>query len=118
MSFLQSENSYLSNVHALKVSEVISFDHTFKVATNIGHLREDGVWVPQYDSLFLVLASSGHVLTWQLTKGTSFGQVYQLLQDLHNRAASQKSKIKYVYVDDCCKLRKAIQSIFGSGVQK
>ena len=116
MSFLEAEEHYLSNIHALEVSEAISFDHTFKVATNIGHLRKDGVWVPQYDSLFLVLASNGHVLTWQLTKGTSLGQVYQLLQDLHDRATSQKRKIKYVYVDDCCKLRKAIQNIFGGEV--
>ena len=115
-SFFDAEQHYLSNIHALEVSEAISFDHTFKVATNIGHLRKDGVWVPQYDSLFLVLASNGNVLTWQLTKGTSIGQVSQLLQDLGDRARSQKKLLKHVYVDDCCKLRKTIQNILGSEV--
>ena len=113
-SFLEVESSYLCNLHSLEVSESISFDHTFKVATNIGHLRPDGIWVPQYDSLFLVLNSQGSVLTWQLTKGTSFSKITRLLQDLNDRAAAQKRKVKYVYVDDCCKLRKAIQNVFGA----
>ena len=33
----------------------------FKVAPNIGFLRDDGVWVPQYHSLFI---KNGQVLTW------------------------------------------------------
>lgn len=62
-SFLQSEKLYLQQIHSVEVTEAISFDHTFKVATNIGYLHQDGVWVPQYDSLFLVLNPSGQVLT-------------------------------------------------------
>ena len=112
-SFLDSENAYVCNLLSLEVSESISFDHTFKVASNIGHLRQDGIWVPQYDSLFLVLDSCGKVLTWQLTKGTSFGKVTKLLQDLSERAAAQNKVVKFVYVDDCCKLRRSIQSVFG-----
>lgn len=113
-TFLEVEPLYLCNLHSLQVSESISFDHTFKVASNIGHLREDGIWVPQYDSLFLVLDSRGSVLTWQLTKGTSLNKVTKLLHDLHSRAVEQKRQIKCVYVDDCCKLRRVIQTVFGN----
>lgn len=109
-SFLEVENVYLCNLHSIQVSESISFDHIFKVATNIGYLRQDGIQVPQYDSIFLVLDSSGHVLTWQLT---SISTVTRLLKDLHERAFRQKRRVKYMYVDDCCKLRKAIKSVFG-----
>lgn len=63
-------------------SNNISFDHTFKVATNIGYFREDRKWVHVYDSLFLVMSDTGQVLTWQLAKGTSFGEVKSLLEDL------------------------------------
>lgn len=73
-------------MHSVNVTESISFDHTFKSAANIGYLREDGVWVPQYDSLFMVLGANGQILTWQLTNGTSFAKVEPLLKDLCNRA--------------------------------
>ena len=87
-------------MEGITVGSSISFDHTFKVAANIGYYREDKVWIPQYDSL------EGKVLTWQLTKGTSFEQVRNILEDLNNRAQRQGQQIQNVYIDDCCKLRK------------
>lgn len=96
LSFLEVERFYLCNIHSLPVTDSISFDHTFKVASNIGHLRKDGTWVLQYDSLFLVLGSNGLVLTWQLTKGTSFNKVTMLLQDLHKRAVQQNVQVRFV----------------------
>ena len=60
---------------SIVVGNTISFDHTFKVATNIGYHREDKVWVSQYDNLFLVVNSNGQIVTWQLTKGTAIDQV-------------------------------------------
>ena len=35
---------------SINVGDSISFDHTFKVAANIGFMREHSVWVPQYDA--------------------------------------------------------------------
>ena len=85
----------------INVGETISFDHTFEVATNIGYLREDNIWVPQYDSLFLVFNGVGKIVTWQLTKGTCFVQVEQVLKDLNVRTELQKCNI-----DNCCSLCK------------
>lgn len=112
-SFLSQEDIYLSEMESIPAGESISFDHTFKVASNIGYLREDGKWINEYDGLFIVLNPEGKVLTWQLTKGTSFAHVERLLQDLVQRSAG---KIHTVYVDDCCKLRAKIRSLLGSNV--
>ena len=51
-NFLTSENSYIKVLRSINVTGIISFDHTFKSAMNVGYLREDGVWIPQYNSLF------------------------------------------------------------------
>ena len=110
--FLKDEHVYLKEMMSILPGESISFDHTFKVAANIGFLRDDGIWVPQYDSLFLVLNSDGKVLTWQLTKGTAFSQIQTLLSNLNKRS----STIKTVYIDDCCKLRGKITSLLGMNV--
>ena len=84
----------------IPAGESIAFDHTFKVAANIGFFRQDGKWIPQYDSLFIVMNSNGQILTWQLTKGTAFCHIEILLKDLKERSPT----IKTVYIDDCCKL--------------
>ena len=87
----------------------------FKVASNIGFLREDNVWVTQYDSLFIVMNNKGQVVTWQLTKGTSFGQI-EHLSKLSHRALQQSQNIGTIYIDECCKLRNKVQSVFGKDV--
>ena len=73
--FLRNEQIYLRELIAIEPGSSISFDHTFKVAANIGYVREDGKWIPQYDSLFLVMNEHGKIVTWQLTMGTSFSQI-------------------------------------------
>ena len=108
--FLWHENVYLQEMASIPIGESISFDHTFKIASNIGYVREDKKWITEYDSVFLVLNDRGQVLTWQLTKGTSFAEVAVLLQSLDDRSSNQ---LKTVYVDDCCKLRNKIKKVFG-----
>ena len=100
-------------MESISVTDSISFDHTFKIAANIGYCRKDKVWVNQYDSLFIVMNNDGKILTWQLTNGTSFEQIRTLLEDLQIRCHRQGQKIQNVYVDDCCKLRTKIKSVFG-----
>lgn len=90
---------------------MISFDHTFKVAANIGYPRADGKWIPQYDSLFIVMNEDGLILTW-LTRGTTYAEVVYLLENLKCRSET----IRVVYVDDCCKHRTKIHSVFGQDV--
>ena len=63
--------------------------------------------------MFFVLNDKGQVLTWQLTKGTSFAEVAMLLQSLVERPSD---KLKTVYVHDCCKLQNKIKNIFGPHV--
>ena len=111
--FLRDEHLYLREMMSINIGDTISFDHTFKVAANIGFLREDNVWIPQYDSLFIVLNKLGKIVTWKLTNGTRFAQTEQLLRDLYHRAAAQQTKISTVYIDDCCKLRHKIHSVLG-----
>ena len=61
--FLQSEQLYLQEMEAIPTGTNFSFDHTFKVASNIGYLREDKKWINVYNSLFLVLNDQGKIVT-------------------------------------------------------
>lgn len=115
-NFLKEEQVYLQDMVMINMGDTISFDHTFKVATNIGYLREDNVWVPQYDSLFLVMNGVGKIVTWQFTKGTYFTLVEQVLRDLNIRSEQQQCKITTVYIDNCCSLRNKIQSALGNDI--
>lgn len=83
VTFLENEQLYLREMMNIPIEEAISFDHTFKVAANIGYLREDGRWITKYNGLFLVLNNNVQVLTWQLTKGTSFADTEVVLKNLH-----------------------------------
>ena len=111
--FLKHEELYLRDMTCIPAGGSISFDHTFKVATNTGYLREDGRRISEYDGLFIILNENGHVLSWQWTKGTSFAHVKTLLQDLIERPHLQMNT---VYVDDCCKLRAKVKSVLGPNV--
>lgn len=81
-TFLENEQMYIHEMLSIPIGESISFDHTFKVAANIGYLREDGKWITEYDGLFLVLNSNGQVVAWQLTKTTSIQETDSLLTNL------------------------------------
>ena len=63
--FLEDENKYRCKIQSVNTGISISFDHTFKVASNIGFLRRDGKWINQYDSAFFIFNSDGKVLSWQ-----------------------------------------------------
>ena len=58
-----------------------SCDHTFKLAKHVGMFR-DGRWIPQYDSLFIMMNERGEVTFWQLTMGTSFSAVVKGMESL------------------------------------
>ena len=111
--FLWHEDLYLQEMASIPIGESISFDHTFKIASNIGYAREDKNGYHSMIQCFFVLNDKGQVLTWQLTKGASFAEVAMLLQSLDKRPSD---KLKTVYVDDCCKLQNKIKNIFGPHV--
>ena len=115
-TFLHNEQTYAKEMLSVKVGASITWDHTFKVATNIGYLRSDNVWVPVYDSLFIVMNNEGDIVCWQLTRGTCFSQIEQSLRSLRIRSQQQNCRITTVYVDDCCKLRNKIKSILGEEI--
>ena len=80
--FLQRKDDYERHMSSLTANTLISFDHTFKVASNIGFIRGDGRWITQYKSIFFVLNEVGQVLTWQLTSTTSLDEVKPVLECL------------------------------------
>ena len=93
----------------LQVREWISFDHTFKVATNVGYVRSDGKWVTLYKSLCIVMNELGQVLAWQFTRSTSIEEVTPLQSRLKDTWVSPGR----VFVDNCCQLEQKIKAIFG-----
>lgn len=113
-NFIEEECAFISAIQSVHPGEVLSFDHTFKIASNIGYLRDDSKWVCQYDSAFIVFNGDGKVVTWQFTRGTGFDNVRSILKNVKERP--QSSSITTVYVDNCCQWRRKIQELFGSGV--
>ena len=49
--FIELEPKYNTAMKNLEANSWISCDHTFKIASNVGYLRE-GKWVTQYNSVF------------------------------------------------------------------
>ena len=110
--FLAKEQYYISEMSSLKSSLWVSCDHTFKVACNIGYLRDDKRWIQQYNSVFFVLDNQGRVLSWQFTNSTSFDVVEAILRNLHSRHGA--GVIKEIFIDNCCQWRNKLQSVFGN----
>ena len=111
----QKEMLYTQCMAQTSAATWISCDHTFKVAANIGLLRQsDQKWEKQYDSMFCILNEDGIVLAWQLTKGTAFDNVRDLLKNLKGRFDQQNINVKLCTIDNCCAWRGKLQDIFGS----
>ena len=68
--------SDMSNI----IGDMVSMDHTFKMSSNIGYEREDGVWVSLYDNFFLMLNENGRVMDYKFTKSTSYDNVQDIMQ--------------------------------------
>ncbi len=115
--FLENEAHYRHNIHSTDTGHALSFDHTFKIAANIGYVRTDKKWIPQYDSAFFVFNSRGNILSWQFTKGTSFNQVEPLLLSIKKRAEKQGNAIETIYIDNCCQWKNLLQKVFGVNVK-
>ena len=106
------ENEYFKReIQSVDTGEGLSFDHTFKIATNIGFLRDDSKWVCQYNSVFLVFNVQGKIILWQFTKGTGFDHIKS---HIHRCSQSQAHTIK---IDNCCQWRAKIQAVFGEQVK-
>ena len=111
--FTENEDYFVRKLSQTAVDKYILFDHTFKMASNIGYWRTDGKWVSQYDSTFFAMNEHGQVVTWRFTKGTSFEQFNPQLEQLQQRLLYQGKAIKEVAVDNCCNLRFKIKQLFG-----
>lgn len=46
-------------MQSISTTDSLSIDHTYKIASNIGYLRQDKKWFCQYDSVFIVLNKGG-----------------------------------------------------------
>ena len=56
-------------------------------------------------------------MAWQLTKGTAFENVRDLLTNLKHRFDLQKNNAKLCVIDNCCSQRRKIQEVFGSEME-
>jgi hypothetical protein len=96
-NILENEQAYKRAIQVLNIGEELSFDHTFKVAANIGYWCDDRKWVCQCNSIFLVFNGEGNIVSWQFTKGTGFHHVKTLLEAIRGRLQSQNQAVKVVY---------------------
>lgn len=112
--FVLNNQRYTSAMSKISAENIICFDHTFKVASNIGYLRSDAQWVTQYSSVFIVMNEKGMVMAWQFTKTTSMDEVHMLLLHVKDRV-NDKDRLT-VLVDNCCGIRGKLAEVFGSNV--
>ena len=114
--FLCEEMKYSYNMECILAEKWVAFDHTFKIANNIGYFRE-GTWTSQYNSCFFVLNEKGQVLGWQFTVGTLFDEVTTLLKGIYFRHNRAGKNITHFCVDNCCQSKATIKRIFGAEVR-
>ena len=113
-NFAKNRQFYFHEMASLRTVSYITIDHTFKVAANVGYLRQDGIWITLYNSLFIVLNNIGQVIAWQFTKTTSIDECTELLCALKSRLC--EAQLRELYVDNCCNVRLKMQSIPGQDV--
>lgn len=116
--FWRYELHFRQRMHNVNINDDwICCDHTFKSVTNIGidQTRDthSSKWIKQFKSLFLVLNDVGQILSWQLVPNTSYDTFCEMLKEVRERIVSMKKTLAEIYVDDCCKIRTKLQSIFG-----
>jgi hypothetical protein len=100
---------YLSSTNA----KCLSCDHTFKSAMNIGYFRScDSKWITQYRAIFCILNELGQIMQWQLTSSECFEEVRGMFTDLKERFNRLGTVIEGVFIDNCCKWRTMINSVF------
>ena len=96
-----------------RTSEWVFCDHTFKSAANIGFVREsDGKWIKLFKCVFVILGKGGEVLHWKFTRGESFEEVRDIFMQLKERLLAKKVNLKGVVVDNCCKWKFALNTVF------
>jgi hypothetical protein len=70
--FFRDEQIYINAMSSLS-AEMISCDHTFKSACNIGYKRAtDGSWINQYNSIFCILNEHGQIIKGLMKLKTCF----------------------------------------------
>ena len=111
--FFSKEQHYINQLQSTYCESALSIDHTFKIAAHVGYFRSDGVWVSQYDSLFIVLNEIGEVTSWMFT---AFDEVRPLLKDINKRMVIYSADVKHLYIDNCYMWRDCLQSVFGVDV--
>ena len=113
--YMLNRKMYTNAMSRILAQESISFDHTFKVATNIGYLRSDGKWITQYDSVFIVLNEKGQVMAWQFTETTSMDNVKTLLLGVKERMDVGNHKT-LIIADNCCSIKGKLIEVFGNEI--
>lgn len=108
--FQSREDQYISSIKKT-TADWLSTDHTFKSVMNIGYpSKVDGKWVNVFNALFCVLNEKGQILKWRFTKSTKSEETEKLFDELSCRLKKQKKKIKAIYVDNCCQIRKKMRT--------
>ena len=111
-TFLLNDMEYCRNMQSMLAKEWLSFDHTFKIASNIGYQRA-GAWISQYTSCFFVLNEKGQIIGWQFTSRLSLEEVLPLLSGIYSRHVKAGIQLKYFCVDNCCQAKPMLHKIFG-----
>ena len=85
--FYQNEQIYVNAMNGLSAN-MISCDHTFKSACNIGYKRaEDGAWINPYNSIFCILNERGEINSFKHNqKRGNCDSIYSLSAKTHQNS--------------------------------
>ena len=67
--------------------------------------------------MFLVLNQKGQVISWALTKSTSFDEVRSIFSNIRERLLEQGNCLTTAYIDNCCAWKSKLHSEFGPGLE-
>lgn len=116
LSDFQERMVYFDQAMRNTLASSISVDQTFKVGKNIG-VKDRGHWTKQYTSLFIVLNEKGQVVSWAFTKSTKFEEIRLLMCDVRDRLQKKGHSLRRAYLDNCCKWKAQLRSVFGPGLE-
>jgi hypothetical protein len=111
--FESIKSTYSTEMQKL-TGTVLSLDHTFKVSEHISIGRNDNVFVKQFDNCLFVMNEYGEIVAWRLTKTSAFEEIQDLLVDLKQRHVDKGIGIEIVLLDDCCKMHRLYEGVFGT----
>ena len=87
--YWENEPFYYSNLIQLD-SKILTADHTFKIAANIGISDKNKKWVKLYNSVVFIMNENKEIVAWKFCERESYSIITDLLNGIKERDLNKK----------------------------